>query len=89
MPPSGMVNTTSRAMTVAAQGRAELIASIRFEKNAVIIQDKTLGAEYAALKLASIWNGPRRLQDELSKLGSANGHARKRSPLDLDRALGL
>jgi methyl-accepting chemotaxis protein len=82
-----MVDTTGRATIVAAEGRAELMASIRFEKNSVIIQDKIKGAEFAAEARKHL-DRAKELRNDLSKLVGANvATPEGKAMSDLDRAL--
>ncbi|HQY88982.1 MAG TPA: MCP four helix bundle domain-containing protein, partial [Tepidisphaeraceae bacterium] len=84
-----MVNTTNRAMMKASEARVELLASVRAEKNAVVVQDKARAAEYAQ-SANEHREQMKLLRDELAKLvGSELATQEGKTVSELVRAIEM
>ena len=82
-----LADTTGRQMILAAEGRVELLAAVRAEKNAILVSDKTQAADFAEQARKRLGR-VKEVSGELGKLIGANfGTAEGKAILDLDTAI--
>jgi methyl-accepting chemotaxis protein len=82
-----MVNTTNHAIMLASEARVDLLAAVRAEKNAVIVQDKVRGVEFANAARKQL-ERVNQLHDELTRLVGTNlATPEGKAVSELDRAI--
>lgn len=82
-----LVHSTGRALRLAAEARVALLASVRNEKNAILVPEKSRAAEFAD-GARQHFNRLNQLRGELSKLVGANvATPEGKAVLDLDRSV--
>ncbi len=82
-----LADSTGRQMMVAAEARVELLSSVRAEKNAILVTDKSRAMEFAEEARRSLGR-VKELSGELGRLVGANlATSEGKSVLDLDQAV--